>query len=245
VEKDTNMKFKDQRIVILGGSSGLGLATARAASERGAHVVVVSSSSSRVESALEQLADSAEGHVVDLLDEDAIRRLFAEVGRFDHLVYTAGESLRLGRVAELSLDAARDALEVRIWGALTAVKHAVPQIRSNGSIVLTSGTAGPRPQAGWTIGALICSGMEGIARALALELAPIRVNVVRPGVVRTELWGNLDESARAELFRTTEEGLPLGRVGEATDVAESYLYLMDSAFSTGSIVTIDGGTVLS
>jgi NAD(P)-dependent dehydrogenase (short-subunit alcohol dehydrogenase family) len=239
------MGFQDQRIVILGGTSGLGLATAKAAAAEGASVVVASSSANRVQVALEQLPATAEGHVIDLLDEAAIRLLFSELGRFDHLVYTAGESLQLGLIADTSVEVARGALELRVWSAFAAVKHAVPYIRSNGSIVLTSGTAGPRPQAGWSVGALICSGMEGFARALAVELAPVRVNIVRPGVVRTELWKGLDDAERTALYEATGGSLPVGRVGEAAEVAAGYLYLMDNGYSSGSVVTIDGGALLA
>lgn len=87
--------------------------------------------------------------------------------------------------------------------------------------------------------------MEGLARALAVELAPIRVNVVRPGVVRTALWSNMAEGERDALFETVGSGQPVGRVGDAAEVAASYLYLMSSRYSTGSVVTVDGGAVLA
>jgi NAD(P)-dependent dehydrogenase (short-subunit alcohol dehydrogenase family) len=136
------MRFQDQRIAILGGTSGLGLATAKAAAAEDAAVVVASATAARVEGALAQLPDSAEGHVVDLLDEDAVRDFFAAVGALDHLAFTAGESLQLGLVAETPVDDARRALDLRIWGAYTAVKHGAPRLREGGSIVLTSGSAG-------------------------------------------------------------------------------------------------------
>jgi NAD(P)-dependent dehydrogenase (short-subunit alcohol dehydrogenase family) len=238
------MRFQDQRIAILGGTSGLGLATAKAAAAEGADVVVASATSTRVEGALAQLPDSAEGHVVDLLDEDAVRAFFATVGTLDHLAFTAGESLRLGLVAETPVADARRALDLRLWGAYTAVKHGAPRLRENGSIVLTSGSAGPRPGPGWGVGALICSGIEGWARAMALELAPLRVNVVRPGVIRTDLWDSMSETDRAGLYESVAAQLPVGRVGEADDIAEAFLYLMANRHSTGAIVTVDGGTLL-
>ncbi|MCW2979804.1 MAG: short-chain dehydrogenase/reductase [Solirubrobacterales bacterium] len=238
------MRFEDQRIAILGGTSGLGLATAKAAAAEGAAVVVASATAARVEGALAQLPDSAEGHVVDLLDEDAVRGFFAAVGAIDHLAFTAGESLQLGLVAETSVADARRALDLRIWGAYTAVKHGAPRLREGGSIVLTSGSAGPRPGPGWGVGALICSGIEGWARAMALELAPLRVNVVRPGVIRTDLWDSMSEADRAGLYEGVAAQLPVSRVGEAEDVAAAYLYLMANAHSTGDVVTVDGGTLL-
>ncbi|HEX3802722.1 MAG TPA: SDR family oxidoreductase [Solirubrobacteraceae bacterium] len=171
--------------------------------------------------------------------------IVSEIGCLDHLVYTAGESLQLGPIADTSVSVARGALELRVWSAFMAIKYAVPHIHQHGSIVSTSGAAGPRPQAGWSVAALICSGMEGLARALAIELAPIRVNVVRPGVVRSDLWNSFDQTERGALYETVGAGQPTGRVGEATEVAASYLYLMASGYSTGSIVTVDGGAVLA
>lgn len=239
------MRFEDQRVVILGGTSGIGLATAQAAAAEGAAVVVASSSAGRVEAALQQLPDTAEGRTVDLLDEAAVGDLFVEVGRFDHLVYTAGEALQLGMLADTRVAAARAALDVRVWGAYAAVKHAAPQIRVGGSIVLSGGSAGAHPHPGWTVGALICSGMEGLTRALAVELAPLRVNLVRPGVVRTDLWRDMSEDDRSTMYASIAEGLPVGRVGEASDVAASFLYLMHNGYATGTIVTVDGGTLVA
>lgn len=238
------MRFPDQRIAILGGTSGLGLATANAAAAEGAAVVVASATEKRVEAALSQLPAGAEGHVVDLLDEEALAGFFERVGTLDHLVFTAGESLQLGTVAETPVVDARRALDLRVWGAYDALRHAAPRLRSTGSIVLTSGSAGPRPSAGWGVGALICSGMEGMARALALELAPVRVNVVRPGVIRTDLWDPMGEEAREALYEEISGSLPVGRVGEAEDAAAAYLYLMANPYATGSVVTVDGGTLL-
>jgi NAD(P)-dependent dehydrogenase (short-subunit alcohol dehydrogenase family) len=238
------MRFDGQRIAILGGTSGLGLATARAAADEGAAVVVASATEKRVEAALAALPGSAEGHVVDLLDPAALAAFFERVGEIDHLVFTAGESLQLGTVADTDVADAKQALELRVWGAYEAIKHGAPRLRPGGSIVLTSGTAGPRPGAGWGVGALICSGMEGMTRALAVELAPLRVNAVRPGVIRTELWGSMGDEAREALYAEIAGSLPVGRVGEAEDVASAYLYLMANRHATGSIVTVDGGTLL-
>ena len=238
------MRLAAQRIVILGGTSGIGLATARAAAEEGANVIVASSNPTRVEEALEQLPATAESHVIDVLDEEAIRTLFDDLGGFDHLVYTAGDSLPVGLVADTPAKVAGGALDVRVWGAFTAIRHAAPQIRPGGSIVLTSGTAGQRPQPGLSVAAFACSGIEGLARGLAVELAPVRVNVVRPGVVRSGLYSGMDAAQRDAYFETTGASLPTGRVGEGADAAAGFVYLMANGYSTGSVVTIDGGAVL-
>lgn len=238
------MRLKDQRIVILGGTSGIGLATAKAAADEGANVIVASSSAKRVDGALEELPANATGQVMDVLDEDAVRTLFSELGDFDHLVYTAGDSMSFGLVADTPAKAASEALDVRVWGAFTATRHAARQIRPGGSIVLTSGTAGQRPQPGLSVAALACSAMEGLTRGLAVELAPIRVNIVRPGVVRTGLYNAMDATQRNAYFETTGASLPAGRVGDGADAAAGYVYLMANGYSTGSVITIDGGAIL-
>ncbi len=207
-------------------------------------MIVASSSAKGVNGALEELPATAQGHVINVLDENAIRTLFTELGDLDHLVYTAGDSMSFGLLADTPANAASEALNVRVWGAFTAIKHAAPQIRPGGSIVLTSGTAGQRPQPGLSVAALACSGIEGLVRGLAVELAPIRVNVVRPGVMRTGLYSTMPAAQRDALFETTGASLPVGRVGDGADAAASYMYLMANGYSTGAVITIDGGAVL-
>jgi len=133
---------------------------------------------------------------------------------------------------------------LRVFGAIAAVKAATPTIRHGGSITLTSGIASARPQKGWSIATSICGAMEAFMRALAVELAPIRVNIVSPGFVRTPLWSNIPESEREAMYRQAGGQLLVGRVGEANDIAQTYLYLMNNAFATGQVIVIDGGGVL-
>ncbi|WP_405845969.1 SDR family oxidoreductase [Streptomyces sp. NBC_01518] len=238
------MGLRGQRIVVIGGTAGIGFAVAEAAAREGARVVVASRRQESVDAALKRLPEDAEGQVLDASDEDAVRAFFAGLGGYDHLVYTAGEALLMGSLAESDLGRARAFLDTRLWGAYTAVKYGAPSIREGGSVVLTTGTAGRRPIPGTTVAAALCGAMESLTRALALELAPLRVNVVAPGVVRTELWRELDDEQRDGLFESVAGSLPVGRIGEPEDIAEAYLYLMRGGYTTGSTVVVDGGTVL-
>ncbi len=236
--------LQDKRVVVVGGSSGIGLAVAQLAAAQGAKVVIVSSNAERVQKAAESIGPEAQGHAVDVSDERAIATFFAKLGSFDHLVFTAGDSLQLQDLASTDLQQARRAFELRYWAALAAVKYGSPQLRKEGSIVLTTGIAGQRPRKGWVLAASVCGTIEALTRALAIELAPIRVNAVSPGLVRTNLWQNMSAKEREERYESVGKSLPVGRVGEASDIAQAYLFLMQEGFATGQIIVVDGGAVL-
>jgi NAD(P)-dependent dehydrogenase (short-subunit alcohol dehydrogenase family) len=246
MQENANRKDRlgDKKVIVLGGSSGIGYAVAEYALAEAAHVVIASSHAGRVEAAVAALGTNAEGHALDLTDEDAIESFFNMIGSFDHLVFTAGDSLRLGEIAATDLSLARSAFDIRYWGALAAIKHASPHIAAGGSIVLTTGVAALRPRSGWAFGASVCGAMEALTRALAVELAPLRVNAVSPGLVATNLWRNMSEADRRAMYEEAGKHFPVGRVGEARDVAAAYLFLMESAFATGQTVVVDGGAVL-
>ncbi|MEV4350445.1 SDR family oxidoreductase [Actinoplanes sp. NPDC049596] len=227
------MNIAKQRVVILGGTSGIGYATAEAATERGAEVVIVSRHPSDAAARL-----GVTGLAADLAHPPA--GLFDEIGPFDHLVYTAGEQLALAPIASVD---ARAFFGLRYFGAIAAIQGALPHLTPGGSITLTSGTAADRPGPGWSIPASICGAIEALTRALAVELAPVRVNAVKPGVTRSPMWGPAEITS--QLYADTAATVPLGRVGEVTDVADAYLYLMSQPFTTGTILPVDGGALLA
>jgi len=236
--------LKNKKVVVLGGSSGIGLAVAQAAALAGAHTIIVSSNQQRIDNALKEIGRNSEGHVADLTNEQQVKQLFSTLGNFDHLVFTAGEHLVIGNIGDAVMEDARAFFNVRYWGAVMAVKYASPHINAGGSIVLTSGIASRRPGKGWFLGTSICAAMEGFTRAMAVELAPLRVNLVSPGIVRTNLWNNLPEADRENLYKSFADSLLVKRVGEAEDIAKTYLYLMTQQFSTGQVLIVDGGGVL-
>jgi NAD(P)-dependent dehydrogenase (short-subunit alcohol dehydrogenase family) len=238
------MDLQGQRVIVLGGTSGIGLATAESAARQGAVVTVASSRRAGVEHALTRLPDRCDGHVVDLTDAQAVGRFFDDLGEFSHLVYTAGEPLALMPLDTLDLDAARNFFELRYFGALGAVRAALPYLREDGSITLTTGTAKDRPGPGWAVASSICGAMEALTKALAVELAPIRVNVVSPGFVRSPLWYGMGEEERERMYTDVGAAIPVGRVGEVEDIARAYVFLMTEPFATGTVLTVDGGQVL-
>ncbi len=238
------MNLNGQRVVILGGTSGIGLATAQAAAEQGAQLVVASSRQTSVDAALAVLLGNAEGHALDIADAAAVSAFFDRVGAFDHLVYTAGEALSLMPLDEMEIAKAQAFFGLRYWGALAAAKAARPHIRPGGSIVFTGGIAGARPGPGWAVAASICAAMEGLTRALAVELAPLRVNAVAPGVVRTPLWREWDEAALEGFYAERAKAIPVGHVGAPEEVAKAYVYLMAQTYGSGQTLVVDGGNVL-
>ena len=241
---DSQGELSGQQIVVLGGSSGIGLAVAQQVVARGARAIIASSNADRVKQAVATLGEKAEGHTLDLSNERDIHNFFQKIGDFDHLVFTAGDTLQLNELAATDLTKARHAFELRYWAVLAAVKHASTHIQEGGSIVLTTGIAGERPHKGWTVAASVCGAIVSLTRALAVELAPIRVNAVSPGVVRTNLWQNMNADAREHLYESVGKSLLVGRVGEACEIARAYLFLMQQGYGTGQTVVLDGGAVL-
>jgi NAD(P)-dependent dehydrogenase (short-subunit alcohol dehydrogenase family) len=238
------MSLTNKRVVIIGGTSGIGLATAHAALDAGAEVVVASSRRSSVDAALGELSAGTTGHALDVLDTVAMQAFFDQVGEFDHLAYTAGESLRLLPVDGIDLDQARGFFQVRFFGALNAVSAATRHIRPGGSITLTSGAARTRPGAGWSVASSVCGATTSLASALAVELAPLRVNVVEPGVVRSPLWSAMSVEDQQAMYEQQAGFLPANRVGEVEDVAQAFLYAMTQTFMTGASIPVDGGALL-
>jgi len=237
----------DQRVVVIGGTSGIGFAVAAGALAEGAVVVVGSSSARNVENAVQRLGVGACGQAVDVRDESSVTGFFDSIGAFDHLVFTAGDWAPTrggGPVAQLDLEGANATFTVRFWGALAAIKHAQSRISKQGSITLTDGLIAHRPRKGAALSTAMAGAIEHLTRALAVDLAPLRVNAVCPGYVLTEVWNSIPEDRReAQLQRMTER-LPLPRAGAPSEVAEAYLYLMRCSYSTGQVLLVDGGMSL-
>jgi NAD(P)-dependent dehydrogenase (short-subunit alcohol dehydrogenase family) len=237
------MSLKNTRVLVIGGTSGIGLGVATAVAERGALPIVASRRQSSVDRALAQLPEVARGATVDLTDAASLDQLARDIGDIDHLVFTAGESLVLAPLTDLTRDRITGFFQTRFVGALSAVRAFAPRIAEGGSITLTSGTAAEQPGFG-ALPVSVCGAMNALTTALAVELAPIRVNAVAPGVVRTPLWGTMTEADRQTMYDAAAQRLPLGRVGEVDDAALAYVYCMEQTYGTGVVLKVDGGTVL-
>ncbi|BBX94398.1 SDR family oxidoreductase [Mycolicibacterium boenickei] len=237
------MNLKNARVLVVGGTSGIGLGVAEAVVDRGGISIVVSRNQSNVDRAVAGLGETARGMTVDLGDPASLSHLVDEVGQIEHLVFTAGESLTMVGLAELTAEVIGDFLGTRFTGQLQVIRAFAPRITPGGSITLTSGTAAEKPGLG-VLPTAVCGAINAMTRALAVELAPLRVNAVAPGPIRTPLWSALGEADRDAVYEQFASNLPVGRIGEPTDTASAYVYLMEQEFGTGVVLTVDGGTTL-
>jgi NAD(P)-dependent dehydrogenase (short-subunit alcohol dehydrogenase family) len=237
------MSLEGQRILVVGGSAGIGFAVARAAAHEGARLTLASSDRARVEEAVVRLGGETQGLTLDVRDGESVRAALAGAGPIDHLVFTAGDwgGPRRSALKDVDLETARGLFAVRFWGALTVAQAALGQIREAGSIIFTDGMIAHRPRPGSAISSAMAGAVEHAVRGLAVELAPIRVNGVSPGMVRTGVWDAIPEAAREAQFREFTARQPLPRVGEPDEVAQAYLYLMKATYTTGQVLQVDGG----
>ncbi|KAI9743511.1 MAG: hypothetical protein M1818_002824 [Claussenomyces sp. TS43310] len=246
-------KLHGKHVIIIGGTSGIGYAVAEASLESGAAVTISSSSESRVQAAIQSLRESypsgkVTGYACDLsqpsLEQD-LEALFAKTGRVNHIVFTAGDKLATAPLQENTLESMHRAGHIRFFAPLLTAKvgSRYMDASSSSSIVLTTGAVAERPTPQWSIVASYAAGLHGMTRNLALDLKPIRVNLVSPGGVDTEMWNDLDAEQREALYKVWAD-LPTGKVGKAEDVAEAYLWFMKDSNVTGRIAHSDSGVML-
>ncbi len=231
--------MKQQTVVVIGGLSGIGRAVAERAAAQGARVIAVGR-----RAAPEGWPQEIETASVDITDDAAVERFFRELGALDHLVVTSGPVIGSAKLAELDINAAKQAYDVKVFGQMRAAKHAARYIAKTGSITLTSGLLARKAVPGALVKATMNAAVENMGKTLAKELAPVRVNVVSPGMVETGMWGEMPEAERKVMAVRAGSGLPVGRVGQTDDLAQAYWLLMTNGFMTGAVVDVDGGGLL-
>ncbi len=231
-----------QCVVVAGGSSGMGLALAERLVLQGASAVILGRNVEKLSAVRERLGGNVQTIACDITDEDQVARAFAGLGRVDHIVTTAADIEGAYRLLpDIELAAARRVMESKVYGPLLLAKYGAPKLEANGSITYTSGIAAYRPSARGSVVAAANAALEGLVRALAVELAPIRVNAVSPGWVDTPIWSFVAGEAKAATLQAMADRLPVGRVGEPRDIADAILFLMQNGFTTGSVLHVEGG----
>lgn len=233
------MKLAGRKVVVVGGSSGIGLSTAELAKAEGADVVIASRSTEKLKTAADRIGVAA--IAADVTSDDSVANLFKQCGQVDHVVVTAAQ-LRSGPFKTVSMDDVRSTMEGKFWGAWRCARFA--QIKDGGSLTLVSGFLSIRPRPAAAIVGASNGALESLTRSLALELAPVRVNCVSPGLIDTPIRAAMPEAARKEMLSKVAAALPVKRVGLAEDIAQQILVFMSNGFATGSIVYLDGGGLI-
>ena len=230
------MSFSQKKIIVVGGSSGIGYATAAMAKAQGGDVAIASRPGQRLENAAKSLGVKA--IAADVTSDEAVENLFRQCGAVDHVVMTAAQ-LRTGPIKTLPIADARATMEGKFWGAWRVARSA--EIKPGGSLTVVSGFLSIRPRVGSAIVGAANGALESLVRCLALELAPVRVNAVSPGFIDTPIRAAMPEEARIAMLEKIAAALPVKRIGLAEDIAQQVLSLMANTFATGSVVFLDGG----
>jgi NAD(P)-dependent dehydrogenase (short-subunit alcohol dehydrogenase family) len=235
------MSLAQQRILIIGGSNGMGLAAARQLAALQAEVLIVGRSQEKLDKALSGIDGRIAGYVADFTDAGALNALFQRIGRIDHLVLAASANAAWGPFSSITASMLRSALEGKLLGYWQALQAALPHLRRDGSVVMLSGAASRTAMPGTAGLAAVNGAITQMAQTLARELAPLRVNVVSPGLVDTPAYDGLPAEAKEGMFAGAAKSLPVGRTGTSDDIAQAIVYLLANGFTTGAVLDVDGG----
>ena len=238
-----NGPLKDQTVLVIGRGSGLARAIALTADEAGAQVVAAGRNSEALRAAYAG-EPGITTETVDLTDEVSIAALGERLGTVDHVVSTASARAR-GRIADLDRDAIRLSFDTKVIGPLMLAKHLAPRVNEGGSFVIFSGVAAAKIAVGTLGVAITNAAADTLARSLALELAPIRVNAISPGVIDTGAWDALGGQGKTDYFADMSARNPARRIGTPEDIAQGVLFAMTNSFLTGQTLHIDGGEPLT
>jgi NAD(P)-dependent dehydrogenase (short-subunit alcohol dehydrogenase family) len=225
------------RVLVVGGSSGIGLAVAAMAARRDAQVTVAGRDQGRLDAAIEEIGAGCVGRRMDTTDDASVEEFFASSGPFDHVVVTAAKPGG-GSVRDLPMEEALQLFSSKFWGSYRVARLA--QVAPGGSITFVSGLAGRRPRPHRVVVGAACAALESMTRGLALELAPVRVNCVSPGITDTPLL----RAGFPNGIEHLAESSPTGRVGEPDEIAMQILACAENGFMSGSVIDLDGGRAL-
>ncbi|CAK7215936.1 hypothetical protein SEUCBS140593_002697 [Sporothrix eucalyptigena] len=253
-------KLQDKHVLVIGGTSGIGYGVAEGALADGARVTVVSSTQARIDNAVNILKSQygpdahVQGFRCDLASDDieaSLEALFTSAvaghGRpVEHVVFTAANNLTITPLGDITREKVLEGAQMRMIVPILLAKVAQRRLpkASTSSLTFTSGQASDLPPPGWSVMLYFTGGVETMTKGLAIDMAPVRVNTVLPGMVKTDLWKMLPEEQREQFFAEMEKRLPVGAMGRPEDVAEAYLWFMKDRFATGSFAHSNGGSLI-
>ncbi len=235
------MDNRNQHAVVIGGSSGIGLATAAALHQRGYAVTITGRNEEKLRDAAKALGAAVGTAAFDGGKPDDVRRFFDGLGAFDHLVLCLSGGKGLGPFATLDLTEVRAGVDEKIWPQLSCAQAALHTIGRNGSITFVSAVSAQMAVPGIAGIAAINGMLLSVTPILAAELKPLRINAVAPGVIDTPWWNFLPADQRQAVFSEYGAKTPVGRVGRPEEVAETITFLVANGFITGQVLTVDGG----
>ena len=235
---------RKRRVLVAGGSSGIGLATARAFAEAGDSVTIAGRSPDKLAAALKTLPDGVTAEPVDALSDASVAELFGRLGPLHDLVLTVGAGAAMGRFETLGVSAIAQTLETKLMAQARLAHAALEHLNDDGTITFLGGVAGRRPLPGMTAVGVANLGLQALASALAKELAPLRVNLIAPGLVDTPAYAGMPTEARTAMLQATADALPVGRVGQAEDIAAAIFAVVRNGYITGAEIEVDGGAHL-
>ncbi|MER9486503.1 SDR family oxidoreductase [Mesorhizobium sp. M0563] len=236
--------LSNQRVVIVGGTSGMGMGAARAACQAGADVIALGRRPSARMVAEQRVHGSITFQSLDMTDDTAVEQMFETLGTLDHLLITATPPSPGGPFLSQTMANAQAVLHGKLLGSWSCARHAAPRMPKGGSITFTTGGLVTKPRMGASMMMVAFAGLEALTRALALELGPIRVNTIRPGVIDSEMWAGMPQAKRAAFFAPVRQRFPAGRVGKIDDIGKAALFLMANDFVTGAVIEVSGGETL-
>ncbi len=234
------MEVKNKKALVFGGTSGIGLATAKDLAAQGANVVAISRNPDKAG----EVPTGITLRQCDVRDREAISQLFKECAPFDILVSAAtGGDRAIGSFLEMDMDGYQASFD-KLWGYANVVRFGTEHMSANGTIVLVSGTPARRPKPGQVSLSSVGSAIEAFARTVAPEIAPRRLNVVSPGFIDTPMVA-LKGKEREELYAKNTATHPIPRAGTAEEVARGILFMIQNDFVTGTTIDVDGGWLLA
>jgi NAD(P)-dependent dehydrogenase (short-subunit alcohol dehydrogenase family) len=234
--------FSDSNVLVVGGSSGIGAATAQAFAKLGARVTIASRNQAKLDAVAKGIGANIKTAALDTTDEAAVSAFFSSAGEFDHVVISAAQTPG-GPIRQLALEDAHAAMNSKFWGAYHVAR--VARIKAGGSLTFVSGFLSVRPSKTSVLQGAINAALEALSRGLALELSPVRVNTVSPGLIATPLWSKLSDDARQSMFDGAAARLPAQVMGQAEDIANAIVYLASTPYASGSTVLVDGGASIA